>query len=35
LVESDVLILPFDVTKVDSHKHYFDLVIRHFGTVNS
>ncbi|EFX85472.1 hypothetical protein DAPPUDRAFT_187647 [Daphnia pulex] len=34
LVESDVLILPFDVTKVDSHKHYFDLVIRHFGTLD-
>lgn len=33
LVDSDVLLLPFDVTKVDSHQKHFDSVIRHFGKV--
>ena len=33
LVDSDVLILPVDVTKVEKHKKYFDSVIRHFGKV--
>lgn len=33
LSESDILLLPVDVTKVELHQQYLDAVLNHFGTV--
>lgn len=32
--ESDVLLLPVDVTKLELHQQYFDAVLQHFGTLD-
>lgn len=33
LSETDILLLPVDVTKLELHQQYFDAVLKHFGTV--
>lgn len=35
LNNEDILVICMDVTKVETHKYCFDLVIQHFGKVKS
>ena len=35
IAESDIFILPFDITKLEVHKQHFDSVLQHFGSVRS
>ncbi|KAI9561252.1 hypothetical protein GHT06_012208 [Daphnia sinensis] len=34
LSETDILLLPVDVTKLELHQQYFDAVLKHFGTLD-